>query len=285
MASYTFVILLIVSFFGIMSMNYTGVIAILVGIAVYFTLINLISYFRKHIRLFIIFLLDIILITVYTIINPTSDATCPITDYLFNVIPETPQLDKLKIQEFVVQTPFETLFPQSTWIKEEFDNQTVYRLPDTYATIIYRGLLKREAVINRSVNDSCTKISEVAIQLYNFPINSFSEAYLANDLIKYPYIDTETVVWKTNNLNIRFSYIPPPFHTVYTFIIKLLNLSSSSWFLGLIGLIIGSLLPVWAQNTLGDKSDNKGKSAKKFAKIIISMRGEEKDVEIKNTKR
>ncbi len=237
---------------------------------------------------------------------------CAISYYRLTIKPKDSQLSKFKVQEFIVFSPqiVETVnfTPYSTWVSMDIDDQKGYQLPETElagnslgfllkevsfdsANAYYNSLFPDPHVLMRyNLSPSC---KEAVVELQDFPLNSFYAAREANELKMYPYVDTETITWNSKNLSergIRFAYVQPPFQSLKPLLSPFIGASSiSQWIIGLIGIISAVLFtpiakPVFTeilQKRFKKEMDNVVTPVKDTRKIIVSGKGDEKDVEIK----
>jgi len=86
------------------------------------------------------------------------------------------------------------------------------------------------------------------VELRDFPIGSFYAARDAENLIRYPYVDTETITWSIRNLGrgIVFSYVPPPLRHFRPILAPFMGATSlSEWLIGLLGFIVAvAVIPI-----------------------------------------
>lgn len=280
---------------GLFSINYISGIAIIGGILISFPVVGLLKYIVKHFPkitpttgIILLLVISQVIFFVFFTLNAYHPyvPTCDISDYRITAIPESSQLTSITIQEYVVPKDVKKFNPPSSWITSSIDNQEGFSLPERKATIQNRGFLLKEVIIEPSI--SCS--DDVFIELNDFPRNSFYAAHYAKDLQKYPYVDTETVTWNPESRVVKFSYIIPPFQVVSPLLTPLVGASNiNQWIVGLIG-IIGALIftPIIktvftesAQKYLKDKLSDSEITPKQTAKLIISEKGDEKEVEIK----
>ena len=130
------------------------------------------------------------------------------------------------------------------------------------------------------------------IELVDFPKDSFYAAKNATNIENFVYIDTESVRWSVWHLDqgIKFSYIPPPFYHLRALLSPFIGISFwSQWVFVIIGMIstfiATSILKPTIVNLINDKFKSRiekriGGKPKTKVKLIISGRGEEKEIEI-----
>lgn len=86
--------------------------------------------------------------------------------------------------------------------------------------------------------DTCP---QVTVELVDFPKDAFFEAKTAENIERFPYIDTETITWSVRlpNKGIAMAYIRPPFQLLHSILTPFLGISSfSQWTVAMIGLFI-----------------------------------------------
>ena len=221
--------------------------------------------------------------------NLPAPPQCDISYYRVVVIPETPQLTGIKIQEYVILSDDAGFTPPANWVNVSIDNQVGFQLPERKAIIENRGFILKEVVVPPPAI-YCDYLDNTLVELDDFPINTFYAAHYARDIQKYPYIDTETITWNSGDLEVRFGFIPPPFQFFQPLLNPLIGASSlNQWVVGIIGVIgaviftpiIKPVLTDTAQKALKTKINDAEKLPKPTAKLIISDKGDEKEIEIK----
>jgi hypothetical protein len=237
---YLCLVILILFLVGLFSINYLGGIAITAGIIIYLV----ISRWLKSVLGKILFSIVLILAALFglrlvlTSHLSTGLSPCAISYYRVVAVPQTSQLHKITIQEFVVLNDNSSFSVPADWIATYVDDLAGYSLPGIEATIIKRGFLLEE--VNFQSAMPCKP--KVTVELDDFPLNAFYESFYAQDLHKYPYIDTETITWDSLSEDIRFSFIKPPFQIVKPLLMPLIGVNTiSEWFIGIFG-IIGALI-------------------------------------------
>lgn len=214
---------------------------------------------------------------------------CPISYYRVVAIPETDQVRSIRIHEFVVLDKIAYDTPPSSWIPTYVDDQAGFQLPEKTATIEQKGILLKEVNFQSSILCS----NDTFVVLSDFPSGSFFAAHYAQDLQKYPYVDSETITWNSSYKNVRFSYVLPPFHVIRPILNPLMGVSSTNqWFMGFIGIIGTAILvpifkPVLTEIVQESVKKRIGKKVRRgqTAKLIIVDHGEEKEIEIKTKHR
>ena len=294
-------ILLIVIIVGLFAVNYTSGLGVLVGVIIYFPLVKFLKFVggkKISFSLFILIgFLATFLCTIRSRLPLLLPSPCEASYYRVVVKPETAQLNKILIQEFVI--PNNNVYsPPSSWTAINIGNETGYSLPEIEATIKNRGFLLKEASFQSSIpfHYYC---GYTDVELNDFPLNTFYAAYYAEDLKKYPYIDTETITWRianpwfmwfTPSRNIKFSYITPPFQMVKPLLTPLIGASLlNQWLIGIISIlgtaiftpIIKPVLIDIAQKSIKNRVGSSESQVKQTAKLIISEKGDVKEVEIK----
>lgn len=145
--------------------------------------------------------------------------------------------------------------------------------------------------------DQYSMCPESKAEVRDLPSNSFFAAKDATDIQAQKYIDTETVSWSVTDLErgITFAYIPPPYHYLRPLLLPFIGASYlSQWVIGLFGFaatflllpVLRPILPDMAKGKLKDWFDkaSKRKSPLK-ATLIVSSRGDEKEIEVKDSKK
>jgi len=283
-------IILIVVMAGLFSVNYINSIAIIAGAIIYFLLVKLLRLVGGRNLLLLVFILFGFVITFvfsflfYLPLN--SIRPCEVSYYRVVATPKTPQLNGITIQEFVIPKNSMSFTPPVDWTATYIGSETGFSLPEIEATIENRGFLLKEASFRSSIYCS----DKVNVELHDFPLNSFYAAHYAQGLEKFPYIDTETITWNSSDESVRFSYVTPPFQIVKPILNPLMGASSmNQWLMGFIG-IIGTVIfapiikPVFteiAQKSIKNKISSPDVQTKQTAKLIISEKGEEKEIEVK----
>lgn len=132
---------------------------------------------------------------------------------------------------------------------------------------------------------------ESTVELVDFPINRFYAARGAQDIERFSYINTETIVWSVRNLEkgVAFAYFRSPYHYYLRPILQpFLGITSiGQWAIGFISLVSTILLAPIVRPVFIDAAQAKLKSIfgnkeqpKETARFIISGKGDEKEVEI-----
>lgn len=144
----------------------------------------------------------------------------------------------------------------------------------------------------------CPKIN---VTLHNFPKDAFYAAKASFDVKFTPYIDIENVSWSIypTEEHVVFAYIPEPLQYIRPLILPFVGISSLSQLLvallGLAGTMI--LTPImkpimmeqlqkafriWFQHTrlVKPEKSNSLNSPQSKAKLIISAKGEEKEIDV-----
>jgi hypothetical protein len=133
---------------------------------------------------------------------------------------------------------------------------------------------------------------QATVELRNFPKNSFYDAKNAEVEGRDTYIDIETITLSISDLeqSIVFAYVPPPYHYLRLALAPFVGLSSFGEFVvASLGLICAVIIIPIVRPALSDvvkerfKSRFKKRPQKKVGKkatLIISGKGEEKEVEI-----
>jgi|GEM_PF-4135976 hypothetical protein len=164
-----------------------------------------------------------------------------------------------------------------------------------------RGIFIREIRFS-PLNDTSFKHLEnqpntQSVTLNDFPRGSFYEARDTQTVEISPYLDTEIVRWDIRKLSddVAFSYIDYPFYFLRTFLAPLIGISyQRHWVIAFLGMIFSVLVMPIIKPVLYDFGKNKFKSffsnhppkeEKKKATLIVSGKGEEKEISIdENTK-
>jgi len=317
--------ILIASVIGMLAVSYLGGIAFSLGIISFFVFtagINLAknTFTKRNYEQVIVF----IWITISTLIigliqyyfyfpQAYPGSPCAIDYYLITIENKDTQLHRFRAQEFISFHPEvfkETQFtPESAWVSTSIDGHAGFLLPETELRSSSYGFLLNEVKFespdvsysfafsdlslpwNYDFSPSCT---EAVIRLRDFPLDAFYAALDAFELERHSYVNTETVTWDTYSRDIRFVYIRPPFQLFKPFIKPFLGVSSlNQWIIGLIGLIgtaimtpvIKPVLIEVLQKRFKKRIDNDQLKTKQTTKIVVSSRGEEKEIEVKKNGR
>jgi len=277
---------------GLFSVNFIAGFGVIAGAIVYFLLVKFLKFIGGKSLLLLAFIATscLVFLSVFLFsrgfLLPPLPPQCPISYYRIVASPQTNQLKSIKIQEFVVLRENTSFTPPSSWMPTYVDNQTGFQLPEKVATIEQKGFLLKEVSFQSSI--SCS--SSTFVELNDFPLNSFFAAHYARDLQKYPYVGTETITWNSSFENVRFSYITPPFQMVKPILNPLVGASSvNQWFMGFVGIIgaviftpfIKPVLAEIAQKSIKNKISNADVQTKQTVKLIVSEKGEEKEIEVK----
>jgi energy-coupling factor transporter transmembrane protein EcfT len=139
--------------------------------------------------------------------------------------------------------------------------------------------------------------SNSQVKLRDMPQDSFYKAKDAENLTLDTYVDTQTVQWSLRNGSngIVFAFIPTPFNILRPLVSPFLGISSwSEWLVAIIALVAGLFLqpivaPVLSDTVKGrfkswfDRQTTQPKTTQptETGKLIISAKGEEKNIEIK----
>jgi hypothetical protein len=135
---------------------------------------------------------------------------------------------------------------------------------------------------------------EAKVEIRDMPINMMYAIKDADEINARKYIETETIIWSNADLGkgVIFAYVKPPYQHLRPFLSPFLNASSfSQWSVLLAGFIITFLLSSVLKPLIVDAIQNKIKpllnqraKKKEVTKttLIISSRGEEKEIEIKD---
>jgi hypothetical protein len=176
-------------------------------------------------------------------------------------------------------------------------------LPARQVTGANRGLLLRELSIAPLQNASLSGVvlrtdtcSSASAELTDFPRGSFYAARDAEKLKRYPYVDTETITWSIRSLRrgVVFSYILPPFQHLRPILAPFIGVTSlSQWVIGLLGFIGAIALTPIVKPVLLEIAKKRfkswmekepSKSPKRTVPLIVSGKGEEKEIEISEDK-
>jgi len=215
----------------------------------------------------------------------------------------------LKMERFRVN---EKVFFYSSQEVDYINRQMNSSLFEREVTSTNRGLILREVhiaplqadsfgYVNLTLPDGillcgrlCTdKCPKSRIELRDFPKNSFYDAKDVNGSINFDsYIDKEKITWSASNLNqgIKFAYIPSPYYYLLPVLKPFVEISSlSQLVIVLLGIIGGLIVTPVVKPVLSNVVKNKIKSwierppkkkPSKKATLIISSKGEEKEIEI-----
>jgi hypothetical protein len=308
---YSSLLIAIIIVIGLFFVNYLNEIAFLIGITVYFLLKLIIKSFsriREYVENFSktikfaktpLLLMVIIALCLLIINQPLHMYILPCRGINYRVIaiPETTQLNNIRIQEYVTLKDKNSIFtfrPPQNWIEVNLNNQTEFQLPERTATIENRGFLLKEVAFSPPIPCNGYYESQTSVKLVDFPLNSFYAAHDVQGLQRLPYLNTETITWNSDNLDVKFGYIPPPYQFLQTLLRPLIGASLlNQWLIGIIGIIgtfvfVPFISPVFteiAQSAIKNKINNTQKATKPTAKLIVSDKGDEKEIEIKNGKK
>jgi hypothetical protein len=185
--------------------------------------------------------------------------------------------------------------------KSVVEKDVVLSLPEKQITSTARGFLIRELRIvplansPLGVTNCCAKLP--TIELRDFPRDSFYEAYDVQKMESSHYLDTEIIRWHYNYLDkeIIFAYIAPPFYVFRTLLMPLIGVTyQNQWMIALSSLIASAVVtailkPLFiesAKNRLKSSFEkNSGKTQSPKTTIIVSGKGDEKEIEIRKKSR
>lgn len=288
---YLAVVILIILVVGLLATNYHNGIVVIIGIVISYPLFKLLQYIIENLSktrykilgigsLFIFLVAGCLILLFSFLPQNAAPRPCPYSYYRVVLSPETPKLDRINIQEYVILNTLVMSTPPADWTPVDINNQTGFSSPVSEAKIENHGFLLKEVTIP-SIGCSL----DVNVELHDFPLNTFYEAHYAEGLQKYPYIDTETITWNAPGTDVKFSYIPPPFQLVKPLLTPLIGASSlNQWLIGIIG-VIGSVIfvpiiqPVLidaAQKAFKNKINGAKKPTKRTTKVIISEKDDKK---------
>jgi len=224
----------------------------------------------------------------YLILAP---AVVGVKEYTAVIESLDPNLSEFQIDE---QAVVFSLFP--------LDEENIWTInpPVRHVTGTNKGLLLIEVSIvplqdapirKRAVLRTRT-CRNASVEVRDLPIGSFYAARDSEDLKQYPYIDTETIVWSARSLErgIAFAYIRPPFQHMRSILRPFIGVSSlSQWIIGLLGFIGAIVVTPLVKPVLLDVAKKRfkswiekqpPKSPKRTAPLVVSGKGEEKEIEI-----
>ena len=257
----------------------------------------------------IIFIFLVIILLIYAVPIDTTQDPPVVEKYSVIIEPVDPKMERFKV--------IETVFFYSTQeVDIENGQMNSSSLPEREVTSINRGLLLREVhiapleansrgYVNLTLPDGillrgylCAYYcSKSRIELREFQENSFYDAKDVEGNISYDsYIDKEKISWSASNLNqgIRFAYIPLPYCYLLPVLKPFVEISSlSQLVIVLLGIIGGLIVTPIVKPVLSNLVINKIKSwfdrptKKKPGKkvtLIVSSKGEEKEIEINEDK-
>jgi len=298
--SLTIFLLVAIILLGMFSVSYFSGLVVIVGIIAYFLLDKLLKYIINRIpknnpKIVSILVFQAVLIVIGIIsiffydykVQTCADCLppCYISKYKIVATPESYQLNSIKIQEFIIIKDNGEFTAPNNWTATYVDSQSGFRLPEKTANIKNYGLLLKEVVIEPSV--SCS--DDVFVELSDFPQNSFYAAHYAKGIQKFPYTDTETITWSPESINVKFSYIAPPFQVISPALMPLMGATTTSQLvIGLISLL-GTFIftpiikPIFAEVTqkyAQKKLSSLGNQPQQVVKLIISEKGDEKEIKI-----
>jgi hypothetical protein len=140
-------------------------------------------------------------------------------------------------------------------------------------------------------------ILNTQVNIRDMPKDSFYAAKDAENLTLDTYVDTQTVQWSVRNASdgIVFAFIPTPFNILRPLVTPFVGISSwSEWLVAIIALVAGLIVhpivaPVLNEIAKGrfkswfDRPTTQPKTTQptETGKLIISAKGEEKEIEIK----
>jgi hypothetical protein len=224
----------------------------------------------------------------------------------YHVVVEPMESGRFKIREDII-IELRDVLSSTTEIKE-----LAFSLPEREVASTSRGLLLNEIYIAPlQVSDSgyvsltlqdgramdvllCTfYCPKTNIEVRDLPKGSFYAAKESQDVKAYPYIDTETVSWSVRDLQegITFAYVMPPFQQLRPAVDPLIGASSLSHLVvGVIGIalaiIVGPVVKPVVLDIFRDRLkarfvDRSPQQPAKKVKLIISSKGDEKEVKTK----
>lgn len=226
--------------------------------------------------------------------------------------PMDPSLEKFKLNEEAVTNP--------DWTRPTVNlkSEALIRLPERDIISTSKGFFLREVRIAPLQADSSGRVAltlpdgnllggflcgyagtesstytcpQSHIQLLDFPVNSFYLGKNTESQTVQKYVDTETITWTAPDLaqGIVFAYVRPPFQYLRPILTPFLETSSlgESIFvaLGIIGSIVlvpsvKSVLPEIYKWKLASWFQKRTKEPREKAKLVVSAKGEEKEVQV-----
>ncbi len=310
---YLVLIVLLFLAVGLLSTSYSASVALLLGILLAWPTKVIIKAIVAHMRslghqerrvLFLIaFLLLLVICSLY-LFSFTLSLRPPTVDE-YQVIIEQLDSQTFRVQENVI-------IEETTTVNQESKiEEILVSLPERTVKSASRGLLLKELQIAPLKMSSSGYISltlpsgnvlrgslcrdycpKSRIELLDFPTNSFYAAKDAQDIERFPYVNTESITWSVRNLEkgVIFAYIPSPYHYLRPILQPFVEASSiGQWAIALVSIIGTLVLTPIVQPVLTDLAQNRLKSlfkkapperSGKKASLIISSKGEEKEIEI-----
>lgn len=309
---YLSLIILIVAVVGLLLISYTTAIYFLIGVLLVRPIGYSLSWIFKPeqkwlvntvgilILVFLIILVSQLSVSNYgpfRICNPGSvEMQVMINDYQALIEPIDPSKGLFEITE-------EVIYDIKRYVCEEDSSTSISIIAENFVVILparemrssNRGIFIREIIITPLENSflsavTCCPKSPI-VELHDFPRNSFYEAKDAQNLQISPYLDTETIIWSGFSLrrDIVFAYIAPPFYSVRDILALFIGVSYQSYSLIIIfSLLVTTVFSFLIKPVLSDIGKNKiktfldRKSQKPVKKttIIVSSKGEEREVDV-----
>jgi hypothetical protein len=136
---------------------------------------------------------------------------------------------------------------------------------------VKKGLLLRELVIDPGY--FCDE-KMINVKLNDMPKGSFYTVKGEINLIVDEYLDNENITWATETGEVRFAYLPPPYHYFKTLLLPFINITSfSQTIAAFIGVVVGLVLSQIKSSAL-DAIKNKLSNAfpKKKTKAIVKKK-------------
>jgi len=300
---------------GLLFVNYSAAMALLIGIILAW-FIRLVVRFANRISVLlyvgILLLIALAVISSLALLGPQianifSRVTSGLTGggsifehYQVVIEPMNPALETFLIREEVEYT-----------INGEKNR---LRLPQRHLSGTSRGLFVKELKINALDMDSsgtviwtlpdgtvrrdalCPMSCPIgSVELKDWPKNSFYASKNARDMKQQSYLDTETLDWSVSSLKdpIQVAYIPSPFYFLRAFLEPFAQVSSlGEWVMTLIGILSTAIVTPAIKNRLSGVVQNRVKSllernskiSGRKTTLIISSKGKEKEIEIKEGK-
>ena len=258
---YILVVLVLAFLFELLTLNYSAIEAVLIGAVISWPLVLLFRFLvanRRRVFLPIFFILSLgacflyarLLLPLYLAANPSPPL---INEYRLTISNPDWQSGIFSIREAV------SINPQWTDFNHEPDLPATVDLPGREVTSTRIGLFTWQVRIMPDEADPsgeaeitlpdghilkgtiCTYTCEkIDVELNDAPKGSFLAARNAENIHRYPYIDTETISWSVINLDqgITFAFVPPPFNFVRPIIDPLLGVAAlDQWLLGILGTV------------------------------------------------